>query len=81
MEDFSVVLYLFVAMSLVLCCVSWKKYHHNRNNYIEHHNRIIGINTIGTIEFNRNEVNEVNRVNEVNEVNASKPPLYEDITT
>ena len=74
MEDFSILLYLFVAMSFVLCCVSWKKYKHDRENYISH-NRIIGINTIG---FN---VDAVDAVNAVDAVDASKPPLYEDITT
>jgi len=78
MEDLSVILYLFLAMSLLLCCVSWKKYNYER----EQRDRIIGINTMGTIEFNRNAVNSVNAVNAVNSVNSvneSKPPLYDDI--
>ena len=66
MEDLSVILYLFLAMSLLLCCVSWKKYNNERGNYIAQRDRIIGINTVGTIEFNRNAVNSVNAVNAVN---------------
>lgn len=69
MEVLSIILYLFLAMSLILCCVSWKKYNYEREQRV----RIIGINTMGTIEFNRNAVNDENSANE------SKPPLYEDI--
>jgi hypothetical protein len=89
MEDFSLILYLFLAGSLILCCVSWKKYNYELGNYITQRNRIIGINNVRTNEF-INAVNAANTVNAANSANAAnaanavnesaaKPPLYEDI--
>jgi hypothetical protein len=84
MEVLSLILYLFLAMSLILCCVSWKKYNYEMGNYITQRNRIIGINTVRTNEFINavnaaNTVNAANSANTVNAANESKPPLYEDI--